>query len=217
MTHISTQAIILNTFDYTESQSIINLFTAEMGRLSFIVPKKKAKQALLQPLFLIEISFVHNTKREIQHLNTINIWKPYTTIPRNTEKMFICLFLSEILTKTIKEQIKNRELFDFCVYSIELFDQTQSQWNGFHLSFMIHFAKYIGFYPTYGFFNNNKKKYAPEIINLVDQILNIPMQEFTKIKHSRLERQQIISMLIEYYQANLPIGKINSNIVLQQL
>lgn len=220
MEHISTQAIILNTFDYTDSQIIVHAFTAEMGRLSFIVSKKKKNrtiQALLQPLFLVEIVFIYNSKRELQRLNTICLWKPYTDIPCNVGKTLICFFLAELLTKTAREQIKDRELFDFCVHSFELFDQTQALWNGFHLSFMIHLAKYIGFYPTYGLFDNEWRNFTPIITELTKSFLNTPIQNYTQVKHTRIERQQILTILIEYYQKNLPIGKINSNIILQQL
>jgi len=221
MEHIFTKAIILNVIDYNDTQIIVNAYTSEMGRLTFITSRKKNKiktKVILQPLYLVEIIFKYDNKKEIQRIDNLNIWNPYTDIPNNAGKTFTALFLSELLLKTLKEQVQNKELFDFCINSFHLFDITTSNWNSFHLNFMIHLTKYLGFYPTFGILSNEQiLKINPSTVKLIEQLIKISMQNFTSIKHSRLERQEILAILIEYYQKHIPVGVLNSCEVLRQM
>jgi len=221
MEHIDTKAIILNVLDYTDSQLIVNAYTSEMGRIAFITSKKINKinlKVLLQPLFLVEISFKNNNKKEVQRINNLCIWKPYTNIPQNHAKIIISLFLSELLSKTFREQIPNIELFNFCVDSFLVFDRTSSNPNTFLLSFMIHLAKYLGFYPTFGIVPAEKLYNVNQtIVTLLNQLLENSVQDYEKISLSNYQFQTVLSLLIEYYQKNIPIGPLKSYSFLSQL
>ncbi|HPW66739.1 MAG TPA: DNA repair protein RecO [Salinivirgaceae bacterium] len=214
----SAKAIILQVVDYSDSQVIVHAYTSEYGRLSFITSKKSKSvknSVLFQPLFLVEISFYGNRYSDMRRIKTVQLWKPFVDIPFNHGKTFICLFISELLSKTLREQVANKVLFNFIVSSIELFDQSCDAWNCFHLSFMAHFSKYLGIYPTFGF-NASQGFDSVNIGVILDRLKNTPISDFSTIKLTRAQRQVVLNRLLSYYQMHLPIGDLFSHRVLQQ-
>ncbi len=214
----STKAIILQVVDYSDSQAIVHAYTSEYGRLSFITSKKSKSvknSVLFQPLFLVEISFYGSRYSDMKRIKAVQLWKPFVDIPFNHGKTFISLFISELLSKTLREQVANKILFNFIVNSIELFDQSCETWNCFHLSFMAHFSKYLGIFPTFGF--DVSQNYENEDIGiLLDRLKDTPITEFSTIKLTRTQRQVVLNRLLSYYQMHLPIGDLFSHRVLQQ-
>lgn len=214
----STKAIILQVVDYSDSQAIVHAYTSEYGRLSFITSKKSKSlknNVLFQPLFLVEISFYGSRYSDMRRIKAVQLWKPFIDIPFNHGKTFICLFISELLSKTLREQVANKVLFDFIVSSIELFDQSRDTWSCFHLSFMVHFSKYLGIYPTFGF--SVSQSYDNEDIGvLLDRLKDTSITDFSNIKLTRAQRQVVLNRLLSYYQMHLPIGDLFSHRVLQQ-
>ncbi|MDE7085237.1 MAG: recombination protein O N-terminal domain-containing protein [Prevotella sp.] len=57
---VKTEAIVLHSFKYGESKLIVDMFTREAGRLSFVVPlpktpKSRLKKQYFQPMTLLEV------------------------------------------------------------------------------------------------------------------------------------------------------------------
>ncbi len=218
MEKISTKAIILQVIDYSDSQLVVQAYTQDYGRMGFIASKStktSRNKVLLQPLFLAEAEFYHNPRNEVQRISAVQLWKPFTDIPFNHGKTFINLFIAELLAKTLREHVANYELFNFATQSLELFDQTPSDFNNFHLSFMAHLSKYLGIFPTFGFSDSNSKTHK-EIIPLLDTLMKTPLTQFSTLVYSRLQRQLLLENLLTYYQLHLPIGDLQSHKVLQQ-
>ena len=220
MEKVATKAIILQVIDYSDSQLIVHAYTKEFGRMGFIASKqsKKSKlKVLFQPLFMVEISFYNNPKHEIQRIGNVQLWKPFIDIPFNHGKTFINLFISELLSKTLKEHIANLELFYFCSQAIELFDHTPSDWMNFHLSFMAHLSKYLGFFPSFGFSIITIETTIPKKqVELLNHLISVPLTQFTDLPFSKPERQFLLNKMVDFYQHHLPIGEIQSHLVLQQ-
>ncbi|MDD2564094.1 MAG: DNA repair protein RecO [Salinivirgaceae bacterium] len=220
MEKVSTKAIILQVFDYSDSQLIVHAYTKEFGRMGFIASKqsKKSKfKVLFQPLFMVELSFYNNPKHEMQRIGNVQLWKPFVDIPFNHGKTFINLFISELLSKTLKENIANLELFYFCSQSIELFDHTPTNWLNFHLSFMAHLSKYLGFFPTFGFtVSHSNNPASKEQEKLLNNLTTRPLAHFAELTFNKPERQFLLNKMLEFYQHHLPIGELQSHLVLQQ-
>lgn len=214
----STYAIVLQVIDYNDAQVVVHAYTSEHGRLAFIASKRSKthrSKVLLQPLFLVEIVFYRNPKSELHRVKSVNLWKPYVDVPFNHGKTFICLFIAELLTKTLREQVSNQMLFNFLVNSLEMFDNSTSSWNSFHLSFMVHLSKFLGFYPTFGFDLSDSHNFSG-LGSLLEIIKETPITQFAGLKLSREQRQAILNQLLIYYQHHLPIGGLQSHYVLSQ-
>jgi hypothetical protein len=68
---VKTKAIVLHSFKLGESRMIVDMFTCEAGRQSFVVPvpktsKSKLKKQYFQPMTLLEIE--SDLRQRITHL-----------------------------------------------------------------------------------------------------------------------------------------------------
>ena len=73
-----TTGIILHQVKYSDSQSIVSIYTREFGRMSYMVrganrKKSATRSALLQPLSIVEIDVSHNPKKDIQSIKSFLI------------------------------------------------------------------------------------------------------------------------------------------------
>ncbi|HON19128.1 MAG TPA: DNA repair protein RecO [Salinivirgaceae bacterium] len=209
-----TLAIVIDVINYSDNQSILQVFSDQLGRTSFIYSggQKRIKQhKTIQPLYQVEILYHPNSKSSIKRATSINLWRPYTDIPTNHRKIFISLFISEILSKTIVENTPNPTLFSFCSDALLLFDRTKSHWESFHLSFIVHLMKHLGIFPQPSMLSTDATLSA-----LLSQIFHGSVTDFSKISCSRAERNQLLAIILEHYATYLPIGEIKSHKILQQ-
>ena len=70
---VKTEAIVLHAFKYGETRMIVDLFTRESGRLSFIVPlpktaKSRLKKQYFQPMTLLEVECDLRQRVQLQKL-----------------------------------------------------------------------------------------------------------------------------------------------------
>ena len=67
---VKTRAIVLHSFKYGESRMIVDMFTEEVGRQSFIISipktsKGRMKKQYFQPMTLLEVEC--DVRQNVQH------------------------------------------------------------------------------------------------------------------------------------------------------
>lgn len=70
---LQSKAIVLRSLKFGESSLIIDMFTEQEGRISFIVripktAKGKIKKQYFQPLTLLELEFDYRQRVSLQHI-----------------------------------------------------------------------------------------------------------------------------------------------------
>lgn len=149
---LQTRAIVLHRLKYTENNIIVCLYTEAMGRKSYMVKGAQSKKsgvrpALFQPLSLLDIAGYHKSSRELQYIKEAKVEVVFRTIPFDIRKTSIALFISEVLYRCIKEETPNAALFDFIHHSIITLDETESDFENFHLIFLSKLLSRIGIAP----------------------------------------------------------------------
>ena len=148
-----TEAIILTYTKYGDNKLIVNTLTRGNGRMSFCltIPTARNRSSALpycQPLFQNEIEYVDNGKiGSIKKIGKMTPTYTYRTIPFDTAKTTVAMFLAEILSKILSYSEKNEELFNFISTSLHLLDEASYKGTNFHLKFLMQLAKYMGIYP----------------------------------------------------------------------
>tara|TARA_E500000178_G_C16965407_1_gene728150 strand:- start:660 stop:1412 length:753 start_codon:yes stop_codon:yes gene_type:complete len=164
---IKTNGIIINHYKYSDTSVIIKIFSEEEGLISSIIKgaksqKKKYNSSLIQRLSIVELIYKKNHKSDLVQIIDIKSKDYINNIYFNSNKRIIALFMSEFLSKIIKESGPNKSLYIFIENSIKLINITEKKIISFHLMFMIKITKYLGFYPT--IIAPNKSKYF-DILN----------------------------------------------------
>ncbi|MCF6239750.1 MAG: DNA repair protein RecO [Bacteroidales bacterium] len=234
-----TRGIVLQQIKYSDSQIIAHIYTEHFGRQAFMFRKAKSKKSgnslnMLQPLFLLEIEAQIKDKRQIQRAREFRNYPHFNELPFNIFKSTIAIFLAEILARVLKEEEANFELFNFLHHAILLLDTEQEHFVNFHLLFLYELSKYLGFYPEHEFsqrgtyFNIAEGAYTEHqnlkfVLNkkeslLLSQLSGKGFHQLHEIKLSRIQRHDLLDILIQYYNYHLPeMGKVKSLDVLKQI
>jgi DNA repair protein RecO (recombination protein O) len=234
-----TKGIVLHQVKYSETSIITKIFTEELGLQSYLVKgarsrKSKLKANLFRALSLLNLVVYHKDNKNIHHLKEASPAYNYASIPVDINKGAIAMFLSEILYKSIREQETNKPMFDFIFSSLVHLDQQSKAYVNFHIFFMVHFSRFLGFFPNDNFNKTNASIFDLEEGLFTDRVplhsnyipfpLSHTFYEFIlsseknyhelRISHSR--RKILLDKLIDYYRLHLPLFKdIKSHLVLE--
>jgi DNA repair protein RecO (recombination protein O) len=160
--------------------------------------------------------------KQLQRLSEAKCNHPFVSIPLNPRKSAIVLFLVEILSKTLKEQSGNMELFRF-IWDALLWLDTNNRIENFHLVFLVKLAKYLGFSP------HNAKEVYEELKYQLDPQWTMSDEAglMNQLLHSEVaktpvltgkQRSSLLAILITLYQAHVEhFGSIKSVKVLNQI
>ena len=147
----STKGIVLSFIKYKESSIIVRIFTEQFGLRSYIVnsvrsARAKGKIALYQPLTILDLEVYENKNKNIQRISEVKCHFPYKHIPFEISKMTIAIFISELLTKVLRDaEEENKGLYSFLETSLMQFDTTPDAVGHFHLQFMLKLSLFLGF------------------------------------------------------------------------
>ncbi len=236
------RGLVLSGVRYGETSLIVHVYTDKLGRQSFMVNgaarkgKRPGKLALFQPLSLLSI--VASLPRKGSLLRIKEVSSPSFGLYSNADlrKGAIAVFLAEILHKTLREEESNPELFNFLWSSVELLDSAESGIANFHLVFMVHLSRYLGFFPTIAadtsssvFFDIKNGQFRdtlpshplvlPESLSRI--MLQVFQTSFSAIDQLQLNhevRNLLADALVDYYQHHLDgVGAVKSLSVLKEV
>ena len=220
---ITTTAIVLSKLKYKDNDLIIKCYTQEMGIVSFLlrgVLKSKrgtSKIAYFQLLSQLQIVLTHKNNRSLQSIKETKLNHIYSSLHSNVLKGAIVMFLSEVLSNTLKEEEQNETLYSYLENTLLWLD-TQSEYANFHLLFLLKLTKYLGFYPDtsqidFPFFNlyegkfeikeSNKYTVSRENLILLKTLLGTTFDALKSIKINAKQRQSFLSMILLYFELHL--------------
>lgn len=213
-----TRGIVFKYFKYRETSIIVKIFTESFGMQTYIVNgvrsrTAKGKIALYQPLTLLDLVVYHKASAEINRISEIRCRYPFQTLPIDIRKSAIAMFMAEILYKTVKDEGEVVPLFEFIDNSIEILDRLETDFENFHLRFLLKLSKYLGIgMESSDFFD----PFADEERQILKNFMNNPYDTPQKIPHST--RRTMLDRIIKFYQANIDsLKEINSIKVLQEV
>ncbi len=220
-----TRGIVLHHFKYSNSSIIAHVYTEKFGRQSYIfsgIRNKRAKGKInyLQPLYLLELEVYYKQKSNIQRISEFRPAYNFHTIPYSIIKQTELLFLAEILYRCLKEEEANADLFEFIFSSIQYFDTLENGEADFHLLFLMQLTKYLGFFPSKNYNENNKyfdlkegiyfnrpsgnnERLDERTSRLIYLLSNTNFKELGQFKITAKERMQVLETIINYFQHHI--------------
>ena len=235
---IKTRGIVLSYLKYRESSIIARVYTEQRGVQSYLVngvrrAKPPGRIALFQPLTLLElVAYVPRQGGSLTRLAEFRCAEPFRSLPYDVRKSSVALFLSEVLSKAVREEEENLPLFRFLHDSILAFDEQDAGTENFALLFLLHLAGYLGFGISSGADLTDQVALAgpatgsgfnsgPATLRLrefeqyFDELLHAPATASIPSGHVRRE---LLAVLIRYYQLHLEgLGEIKSLEILGQV
>lgn len=223
---MKTQALVLSALSYGDRQLIVDLFSREAGRQSFIVQlaagrKGKMRKMLFQPLMLLDVDFTQRPTRTLQRFSEVSISRPWLTLCADPIKIQLVFFVAELLRYATRDEQQPQSLFDYVVDSMQWLDTATEGYANFHLVFMIRLTLFLGFFPnieTYhdgscfdlrsGCFSMEIPAHADFIRgDEAEQMINLMRLNYSTMHLFRMTRQQrsrCVDVILEYYSLHIP-------------
>ncbi len=237
---VKTKAIVLHSFKLGESRMIVDMFTCEAGRLSFVVPipkssKSKLKKQYFQPMTLLEIESDLRQRLQLQKLKEVRLLAPYSSIPFSPEKLAISLFVAEFLYHALRSEQQNAPLFAYLCDSMQWLDTVEDGFANFHLTFLMRMSRFLGFYPNLDDYVDgcvfdlrtstfslqvptHRDFLQPDDARRIHTLMRMDFPTMRVFRLSRQDRNRITEVLLHYYQLHIPqFPELKSLSVLQEL
>lgn len=219
--------VVLRAVKYGDNAVIVDIFTSLRGTVGFIVRFPKARRrarlssVLFRPLTVLEIDYNFRLSASLQHIADAQPLIVFRSLPYHPHKSAMALFLSEFLSRALKNETANAPLFSFLVYSLEWFDAADAHFADFHIVFLARLTRFLGFYPNVGghhngeFFDMRNACFSParpqhaSFLN-PDEAAYVPF--FSRVSFDSMhlirmngkQRRRCLAVLIEYYKLHVP-------------
>lgn len=173
-------AIVLNTTRYSDTGSIVHLYTAEYGCMQYVVYGNKYK-GVLRPLSIIEFTITRrkNAPAQLGALSSASLLYTPQQLSMDVQRQCVAMFIAEVLANTLRHPMSDRPLYDWLCAIIQHLDQ-DAEIGNLHLHFLLEYASYMG-------------------IGVDDT----EHPEWFLVPTSRIERQQRLRDLTTYYEEHI--------------
>jgi DNA repair protein RecO (recombination protein O) len=173
-------AIVLNIARYSDTGSIVHLYTAEHGRMQYAVYGNKLK-GVLRPLSIIEYTSTrrNNAPTQMGTLSSASLLYPLQRLTIDVQRQCVAMFVAEVLASTLRHPMSDQPLYDWLCEVIQHLDKDEEISN-LHLRFLLDYATHLG-------------------IGIDDT----EHPEWFMAPNNRSERQQRLRELIAYYEEHI--------------
>ncbi len=219
----TSKGIILQRRKFGENGFICNVFTKDYGRQNYIFnglqPKKKKNISFyLHPLQLMDFEIYFKEGKKLKNVRNANPYIILRDVPYNIYKSSVSIFLAEVINNVVYEESPNHELYEYIENSIIYLDNADNSVPNFHLFFLIHLTKFLGFFPnnnhsekniyldlSNGHFTDSKGKNTtgPNTAKAILSLMTTRLKDLSSIKFDREARNILLDTIIHYYNIHL--------------
>lgn len=225
-----TRGIALSYIRYRESSIIAKIYTEAFGIQSYIVNgvrssrSKSNRIALFQPLTLLDLVVYHKDKADALHrISEIKCRVPFHSLPFDIVKSSLALFMTEILSKCLREEEENIPLFAFLEDVILYLDEAKGGYENFHIHMLAQLAFFLGFgmESASDLQNELQVNHYPLGMDAIQHTaleiwISAPMGAPVPLDKAR--RLSLLNMLLFFYKIHLDsLGEIKSLEVLHEV
>ena len=234
-----TRGIVLKATKYAESSLVVQVFTEKFGVQSYIVngarkPKAKISTSLLQPLHLLDMVVYRRENTSLQRIADARQMPPLQSIPHDSIKRTVALFLTEVLYKSLRQQTADDSLFNFLFSAISWWDNLERPIPHFHLFFLIKLSRYLGFSPSLpkiglpffdlkeGLFCTSLPAHAWVLQNphttYFTNLLTCSFEDLASLQFPLTDRRLLLRKIIDFYRLHIDhLGEIHSHEILEEV
>ncbi|MGK0390397.1 MAG: DNA repair protein RecO (recombination protein O) [Maribacter sp.] len=235
---LKTQGIVLRNVKFGETSLIVDAYTAEKGRQSLVIngvrsQKAKIKQSVVAVSSFVDLVIYHRDTKDVNRIKEVKPAYIYQSIPFNVVKGTVALFMTELISKTVKESEENQMLFDFIVNSFIALDEGKKA-TLFPLVFPILLMPYLGFSPgnewsnETPFFDIREGVFVAhephalflnaELSEIFYLLLQIDIANMEDIDIGKTHRRLLLDGILDYYKHHVDnFRELNSHLILREV
>ncbi|MEG1379003.1 MAG: recombination protein O N-terminal domain-containing protein [Bacteroidales bacterium] len=234
------RGIVFSMIPYNDKTSFVHMYTDKFGRVTYAVPNTRSKRtklpkSLFAPFTILEMEVEHSPGREIQKIAEARVAVVHMNLYADPVKNAVVLFLSEMLSRVIREQEQNIALYQFLTDAIELYELLDEGKANYHLLFLLRISEFLGFrmnresYQEGYWFDLTEGTFLPQAPEhtwymtppeayLLHSVLNIQFGNLASYQFNREQRTALLDKIVLYFRLHLPdLKEIRSLEVLKML
>lgn len=137
-------AVVLSVTKYSDTGSIVHLYTADHGRMQYVFYGNKYI-SIFRPLSIIEytISRKNNSPSQMCVISSATFLYTPQRILIDVPRQCVAMFIAEVLVTTLRHPMSDQPLFDWLCEIIYHLDQ-DDEISNLHLHFLLEYATYLG-------------------------------------------------------------------------
>ncbi len=225
---IDVRGIVLGTVRHSDRNDITSIYTRERGRLAVATPAgggrtARMKRASLMPLSLVEATLSGSAGGEIWRLSHLSLSSPWRDLYSDPVKMSVGMFVAEFLGKLVRDAGPDVRQWDYVVSSLKLLDAESNRLSvaNFPVILLSSLAAFAGImpdvsgWPASRVFDMRAGQYVggepghPDTLRgdaagAVRLLSRLTFASGSRLRLSRVERQEILGQLLRYYSIHLP-------------
>ena len=182
---VKTNAIVLSKIKYGDHDVIVKCYTKNRGIVSYLLrgilksKKSNSKIAYYQSLSQLEIEENFKINQTLHYITDVKLSVPYKSMHTNVLKAAIVMFLSEVLTTTLREEEANLSLYDTSQSDLPYLNLRSGT---FELQSQIPYTV------------------SGENLVFMKQLLSIKFDELNSVKLHSTQRQSLLNLLLFYFE-----------------
>lgn len=137
-------AIVLSLTRYSDTGTIVHLYTAEHGRMQYVAYGNKYK-GILRPLSIIDFTSTkrQNAPSQMGALSSVSLLYAPQRLTIDVQRQCVAMFIAEVLSITLRHPMNDKPLYDWLCKIIQHLDQDDDICN-LHIQFLIEYATSLG-------------------------------------------------------------------------
>lgn len=236
-----TRGVVLCTIPYNDQTQFVHIYTETLGKVTCRIAigrnrRGAAQRMLYAPLSVIELVLICRNGNDLYAVQEANlVLSPYMLTMGEPGKTAQCMYMAELIDRTIIEVEPNQRLWQFISHSVELLQLTEQGTANFHLVFTTRLCHIIGFkvdndsWRQGMMFDISEGIYTDQPIfhpyyltaesaSWLHMLLQTGFSNLANLHLTREQRNILLDMMLTFLRIHLPdCGDLRSVDVLKEL
>lgn len=213
--------IALRTIKYNDKNSILSVYSLEMGRLSFLVSagngrEANRRRAMFMPLSIFECVASIKPGRDLHTMRDPRVLVPLHGLHTHPMKGSVAMFIAEMLNGVLRETQSDDATFAFLIDAISRFDVMDKGIANYHLCFLYRLGRFIGIEPDISTYREGSvfdmqdgrfrmtpplhhKYLGVEDSRVLAMLSRITFDNMRFYRFNRNQRNEMLDKILEYY------------------
>ncbi len=143
------EGIILSTRNYSETDKILVLFTKHFGKQTLIAKgtRKLTSRKRGSVEIFSHVKFSATRGKSMGIITEIETISTYNPVRKTLKKVSLAYYFAEVILKTIRDEEKNKELYDYLLNVFSRLEKTK-ELKKLRLEFIKEALVILGFWPA---------------------------------------------------------------------
>ncbi|MBO4906179.1 MAG: DNA repair protein RecO C-terminal domain-containing protein [Bacteroidaceae bacterium] len=214
----------MNRLHYNDQSDVVSIYTRQRGTVGFMVRRSRrgkagSSEAALGALSMVEVVWDEHGGG-LQRPKELSLSHSWSSLPFHPHKTAMVLLLAEFLYRALRSEQANESLFDYLTNGLQWLDEAESGYANFHVVFLTHLTRYLGFQPNITGWRENSyfdlqtacfvdsppahdNWLSPVEASQLPLLLRVDVRSMSRLAWNGRWRRRALTVLARYYRLHL--------------